>query len=146
MTNGDWEISARSRLIVRFFVANSDAGFTLPLSNGGTAPGFPVALINNYRNVTFTHSYIFSSHLVNQAIAGYHRTFALFDQSTAFSYSSIGAAVPSFDDNIPSITLDLGSPTGLSLGGSGQGTRIAQNTYTFQDSLFYQTGRHKFRF
>jgi carboxypeptidase family protein/TonB-dependent receptor-like protein len=146
MANGDWEISARSRLNVRFFAANSDAGFTLPLSNGGTAPGFPVALINNYRNVTFTQSYIFSPHLVNQAIAGYHRTFALFDQATAFSYSSIGATVPSFDDNIPSITLDLGSPTGLSLGGSGQGTRIAQNTYTLQDSLFYQAGRHKFRF
>ena len=146
MTNGDWEISARSKLYVRFFLANSDAGFTLPLSNGGTAPGFPVTLINNYRNVTFTHSYIFNPHLVNLAIAGYHRTFAIFNQATVFSYSAIGATVPPFDDNVPAITLDVGSPTGLSLGGSGQETRIAQNTYTLQDSLFYYTGRHNLRF
>jgi hypothetical protein len=83
---------------------------------------------------------------VNQAIVGYHRTFATFDQSRVFSYSSIGATVPPFDDNIPVIALDVGSPTGLSLGGNGQGTRIAQNTFTFQDSLFYQAGRQNFRF
>jgi hypothetical protein len=105
-----------------------------------------VALTNNYRNFSLTHSYIFNSHLLNQATVGYHRTFATFDQSRVFSYSGIGATVPPFDDTLPVIVLDVASPTGLSLGGNGQGTRIAQNTYNFQDSLSYQPGRHNFRF
>ena len=148
MTNGDWEISAKSKLFARFFFANTDTIFTLPGSglSGATAPGFPVALTNNYRNFTLTHSHIFNPNLLNQVIVGYHRTFATFDQSKVFSYSSIGATVPPFDDNLPVIALNLGSPTGLSLGGNGQGTRIAQNTYTFQDSVSYQSGRHAFRF
>jgi hypothetical protein len=148
MTNGDWEISAKSKLFARFFFANTHTGFTLPGAGlgGATAPGFPVGLENNYRNFTLTHSYIFNPHFLNQAIVGYHRTFAIFDQSKVFSYSSIGATVPPFDDTIPAIVLDSGSPTGLSLGGNGQGTRIALNTFTFQDSLYYQAGRHGFRF
>jgi Carboxypeptidase regulatory-like domain len=148
MSNGDWAISTKSKLLARFFFANADTDFTLPGPGvgGATAPGFPVALTNNYRNLTLTHSYIFSPHLLNQAIVGYHRTFAVFDQSKVFSYSGIGATVPPFDDAFPVIVLDVASPTGLSLGGNGQGTRIAQNTYTFQDSLFYQAGRHSFRF
>ena len=76
---------------------------------------------------------------------GYHRAFNTFDQSELFSFSSIGATVPPFDDAFPAIAFDVGSPTGLSLGGNGQGTRIIQNTFTFQDSLFYQVGRHSLR-
>jgi hypothetical protein len=146
MTNGDWEISARSKLFVRFFFANADTDTTLPTGGGGTAPGFPLTITNNHRNLTLTHNYVFSSHLLNQAIVGYHRTFAVIDQSKVFSYSDIGATVPSFDNTIPAIVVDWGSPTALSLGGNGQGAHIAQNTYTFQDSLSYQAGHHDFRF
>jgi hypothetical protein len=148
MTNGDWLISGKGRLLARFFFANTHTGFTLPGTgvSGATAPGFPVALTNNYRNLSLSYTYMFSSHLLNQMLLGYHRNFNTFDQSEAFSFSDIGAAVPPFDNAFPAIALDLGSPTGLSLGGNGQGTRIIQNTFTFQDSLFYQIGRHSFRF
>jgi len=148
MTNGDWEISAKSTLFARFFFANTNTDFTLPGSGlgGGSAPGFPAALTNNYRNFTLTHNHILSPQLFNQAIVGYHRTFATFDQSKLFSYSSIGASVPPFDDNFPVIALDVLSPTGLSLGGNGQGSRVVQNTYSFQDAVSYQIGRHAFRF
>ncbi len=142
MTNGDWAISSKSKLVARFFFANADTDFTLP----SRAPGFPVALTNNYRNFTLTQSYIFNAHLLNQATVGYHRTLAISDQSKVFSYSGIGATVPPFDNTIPVIVLDAESPTGLSLGGDGRGARIAQNTYTFQDSLSYHAGRHIFRF
>jgi hypothetical protein len=147
MTNGDWEISPKSKLFARFFFANTDTALTLPGSGvgGATAPGFPAVFTNNYRNFTLTHNYIFNSRLLNQAIIGYHRTFAVFNQFKVFSYSSVGAKVPPFDDDLPVIALDLGSPTGLSLGGNGQRTRIAQNTYTFQDAVSYQRGNHSFR-
>jgi hypothetical protein len=147
MTNGDWEVSAKSKLFARFFFSNTSTNVTLPAGpgGGGTTPGFPGGLTNNYRNFTLTHSSIFSSHLQNQAIVGFHRTLGNFAQSKPFSYSDIGATVPSFDDTI-AVVVDLGSPTGLSLGGNGQSAKFAQNTYSFQDSLFYQLGRHAFRF
>ena len=148
MTNADWQLSAKSKIEGRFFFANSDTTFTLPQANlgGGTPPGFPVALTNNFRNFTLTHAYIFSSALVNRAEIGFHRTTGLFLQSKVFSFSQIGATVPAFDDTIPAIGLDFGSSTGLSLGGNGQTVHLAQNVYTFQDSLSWNRGRHSFRF
>jgi hypothetical protein len=148
MTNSDWQMGEKSKLAARFFFANTDTVYSLPQANfgGGTAPGFPVALKNNFRNFTLTHSYIFSSSLVNQAVLGFHRTFAIFNQAKQFSYSQIGATVPGFDDTIPEIAIDFPSPSGLTLGGNGQTIQIAQNNYNFQDSLSWTRGRHSFRF
>jgi Carboxypeptidase regulatory-like domain/TonB dependent receptor len=148
MTNADWQLSTNSKLEGRFFFSNSDTAFTLPQANlgGGTAPGFPVALTNNFRNFTLTHTYIFNPALINRAEIGFHRTLGLFAQSKVFTFSQIGATVPAFDDEIPAIALDFGSPTGLSLGGNGQTVRLAQNTYNFQDSLSWTRGRHALRF
>ena len=148
MTNADWQQSTNSKFEGRFFFSNSDTTFTQPQANlgGGTGPGFPVALTNNFRNFTLTHTYIFSPALVNRAEIGFHRTLGLFNQSKVFSYSQIGATVPSFDNTIPAIALDFGSANGLSLGGNGQTVHLAQNVYTFQDSLSFNHGRHAFRF
>jgi len=148
MTNADWQLSAKSKLEGRFFFANSDTAFTVPQANlgGGTAPGFPVSLTNNFRNLTLAHTYIFSPSLVNRAEIGFHRTLGLYEQSKVFSYSDIGATVPAFDNELPAIALDYGSETGLSLGGNGQTVHLAQNNYSFQDSLSWTRGRHSFRF
>ena len=148
MTNSDWQMSERSKLAARFFLANSDTIYSLPQANfgGGTAPGFPVSVKNNFRNFTLTHSYIFNPSLVNQAVVGFHRTFAVFDQSKVFNYSQVGATVPGFDDTIPEIAIDFPSLSGLTLGGNGQTVQIAQNNYNFQDSLSWTYGRHSFRF
>jgi len=148
MTNADWQISQKSKLEGRFFFSNSTTTFTLPQANlgGGTTPGFPVDLTNNFRNFTLTHTYIFNPNLINRAELGFHRTLGLFQQSKVFSYSQIGATVPAFDDNIPAIALDYGSLNGVSLGGNGQSVHLAQNVYTFEDSLSWTRGRHSFRF
>jgi len=148
MTNSDWQINSKSKLAVRFFFANSEAVNSLPQPNfgGGSPPNFPVGITNNFRNFTLTHSYVFSPTLVNQATLGFHRTFAIFNQSKLFSYSQIGATVPPFDDTIPQIAIDFPAPTGLTLGGNGQTVQIAQNNYNFQDSLSWTHGRHSFRF
>src|SRR5215470_15887659 len=128
MTNADWQLSAKSKLEGRFFFANSDTAFTVPQANlgGGTAPGFPVSLTNNFRNLTLAHTYIFSPSLVNRAEIGFHRTLGLYEQSKVFSYSDIGATVPAFDNELPAIALDYGSETGLSLGGNGQTVHLAE--------------------
>ena len=148
MTNADWQLSSKSKLEGRFFFSNSDTAFTVPQANlgGGTAPGFPVNLTNNFRNLTLAHTYIFNPAVINRAEIGFHRIFGLYEQSKVFSYSQIGATVPPFDDEIPAIALDFGSATGLSLGGNGQTVRLAQNNYSFEDSLSWTHGRHSFRF
>lgn len=148
MTNADWQLSSKSELQGRFFFANSTTTFTLPQANlgGGTAPGYPVALTNNFRNFTLAHTYIFSPGLINRAEVGFHRIFGLFDQNRGFSYSGIGATVPAFDNSIPAIALDYPSATGMSLGGNGQNVRLAQNDYSFQDSLSWTLSRHTLRF
>ncbi|HUL33124.1 MAG TPA: carboxypeptidase regulatory-like domain-containing protein [Candidatus Eisenbacteria bacterium] len=148
MTNADWQISTKSKLEGRFFFSNSATAFTIPQANlgGGTAPGFPVDLTNNFRNFSLTHTYIFGPNLINRAEIGFHRILGLYQQSQVFSYSQIGATVPEFDDNIPAIALNFGSANGLSLGGNGQTVHLAQNVYTFEDSLTWIHGRHSFRF
>jgi len=148
MTNADWQMSSKSKLEGRFFFSDGETTFSLPQANlgGATAPGFPVALTNNFRNFSLTHTYIFSSTLVNRAELAFHRTLGIFNQSKVFSYSDIGATVPAFDNTIPAIALDFGSPNGLSIGGNGQTVHLAQNTYSFQDSLSWTHGRHSLSF
>jgi hypothetical protein len=148
MTNSDWRLSDRSKLAARFFFANDDTTFTLPGPNlgGGSPPGFPVNLTTQFRNASLTHTHMFSTNVLNQAELAYHRTFSIFDQSKLFKFSDVGATVPSFDDSIPAIAIDFGSPTGLSLGGNGQTIQIAQNVFTLQDSVSWTKGRHNFRF
>ena len=116
ITNLDWLQNSKSSFQGRFFFANSDATFTLPLTQavGTTLPGAPSKNPQNFRNFSLSHTYLFSTHLVNQATIGFHRTYAGTDQSFPFSYSDIGSSVPSFDNARPVIDV-LG---GLNLGGN----------------------------
>lgn len=148
VSNGDWQMSAKSKLAARFFFANTEAVYTLPFANlgGATDPNFPVDLTNNFRNLTLTHTYVFNSTLLNQVVFGFHRTFALFDQTKVFSFSEIGASVPPDDNTIPEIAIDFPSSSGLTLGGNGQTVRAGQNTFSVEDSLSWNRGRHTFSF
>jgi hypothetical protein len=150
MTNADWEMSNKSKLAVRFFFANSGITYTLPetnLTGGGSPPGAPVNLTQNFRNFSLTHTYIISSSLLNEAEIAYHRIFATFAQAPpGFTWSGVGASVPAPDNAIPALAVDFTSTSGLSLGGNGQNVEIAENTYTFQDSLSWTHGKHNFRF
>lgn len=149
MTNADYLMSEKSKLMARFFFANSGIIYTLPQTNltgGGSPPGFPVNLTQNFRNFSLTHNYIFNPSLVNQAEIGFHRILATFVQSKSFSFSKLGAQVVPSDDTIPAIAIDVLGTTGLSLGGNGQTVDLAQNSFTFQDSLSWTRGRHNLRF
>jgi hypothetical protein len=150
MTNGDWEISPRSKLMARFFFANSAITYTLPETNltaGGSPPGAPVNLTQDFRNFSLTHTYIFTPTLLNEAEVAYHRIFATFAQAIpGFTWSGVGATVIPEDNDIPAIAIDAAGPTGLSLGGNGQNVQIAENTFTFQDSVSWTKGKHTFRF
>lgn len=148
MANSDYQISANDKLSARFFFSNSAYTYTLPnpTLTGAPVPGFPLSYPSNYRNFSLTYTHVFSSTLLNEAKVGFHRTYVPSSQSYAFSYSQVGATVPSFANDIPLISLDFPSSNGLELGGNGQQVTITQNTYDFEDSLSWVKGRHSFRF
>jgi hypothetical protein len=143
MTNGDWEQSASSQWQARFFFANSEQAYTFPSANlgGETAPGFPLAEPDHFRNLSIINNHIFTTNLLNQAEVGFHRVWVDTNQSAPFQYSDIGATVPSFD-TLPQINF-LG---GITVGGNGQTVTLALNTFEYQDSVSWTHGKHAFRF
>src|SRR5438874_13527864 len=99
-------MSAKSKLMSRFFIANSGITFSLPQTNltgGGSPPGAPVNLTQDFRNFSLTHTYIITPTVLNEAEVAYHRIFATFAQAKSFSWSQAGATVVPFDDNIPAL-------------------------------------------
>jgi hypothetical protein len=150
MTNADYEMSPKSKLMGRFFFANSGITYTLPQTNltaGGSPPGAPVNLTQNFRNFSLTHTYIITPSLLNEAEVAYHRIFATFAQAIpGFTWSQVGVNVIPADNDIPAVAIDYPSASGLGLGGNGQNVLIAENTYTFQDSVSWTKGKHTFRF
>jgi hypothetical protein len=150
MTNADYEMSPKSKLSGRFFFANSGITYTLPETNltaGGSPPGAPVNLTQDFRNFSLTHTYIISPTLLNEAEVAYHRIFATFAQAIpGFTWSQVGVNVIPADNDIPAVAIDYPSSSGLGLGGNGQNVQIAENTYTFQDSVSWTHGKHNFRF
>ena len=149
VTNADYKQSDRSKFSARFFFADSVTSHTLPQTNltgGGSPPGFPLNLTQDFRNFSLTHSYVLTPKLLNEVEIGFHRILSTFDQSKVFSYSQVGVTVPLFDNTLPAIAPNVNDPTGLTLGGFGESQVIAQNTFTVQDSVFWSHGRHSFRF
>lgn len=148
MTNADYQISERSKLSGRFFFSNNGFSYTLPFTSsaGASVPGFPQTFPFGYRSFSLTHTYVFSSNLVNQAEIGFNRVNQHSTVGYPFTFSDVGVTVPNYDNNRPQINFDFPSPSALELGGNGQAVTIAQNTYTIQDSLSWIHGRHSFRF
>jgi hypothetical protein len=143
MTNFDYSQSAKSRWQGRFFFTNSTATQTIPPPNtiGNGVPGFPYGLVANFRNASITHTYTFKPNLLNQLEFGFNHSFGEKIQNELFSWSDIGATVPSFVNAMPGIGIAQ-----VGLGGYGQTAPFAQDTYVLEDSLAWTHGRHSLRF
>jgi hypothetical protein len=148
MTNADYDISDKSTLSGRFFFSDNAFSYTLPNSSlsGASVPGFPQTFPFGYRNFSLTHTHVFNPHLLNQAEVAYTRVAQQSTVGYPFTFSSIGATVPAFDNDRPQYALDFPSSNGLELGGNGQAVSLIQNTFTEQDSLSWTRGRHHLRF
>jgi hypothetical protein len=157
----DWNKGEKSQLAVKFFSLDSNQTSAFPGNNIGfttvTVPGYPQAITNAFRDISITHTYTFSDHLVNQAVLSYHRTSGGLVQSysnISFANSAGCAAsgvttlaslcvpAPPFDNVLPQILVQ-GS---FNLGGNGQGVGLHQNAYDFEDSVTYIRGKHSLHF
>lgn len=143
LTDADYIQSSKSRFSARFFFADDLTTETHP--SGGAVSGTPYNITANYRNFSLTHDYTFSSRLINQAEFGFHRTYTNAQGTSPFTFSGIGASVPSFDNTYPILVSESGFSIFSAPGASGQ-LAIGQTTYAGQDSLSYVIGRHTFRF
>ena len=97
MTNADYNISERSKLSARFFFSDNAFSYTLPntSSAGAAVPGFPQTFPFGYRSFSLTHTYVFSSKLINQAEIGFNRVNQHSTVGYPFTFSDIGSTVPS---------------------------------------------------
>jgi hypothetical protein len=144
LINLDYLHTTRSKFAGRFFFANSNQEAPFPATNlgGPAAPGFPQLLGNRLRNLSLSHTYTFSSTLLNQADFGLYRLDVPTIQQELFKWSDVGVKAPATANDFPSAAI-TGS---LTLGGNGQGLDIVQNHFTFQDSMTYIHGRQTLRF
>jgi hypothetical protein len=152
----DWNKGDKSHLAVKFFSLDSNQAEDFPGNNIGlttvTVPGYPQAITNAFRDISITHTYTFSDHLLNQAVLSYHRTSGGLTQSYsnisfansagcgagATTLASLCVPAPAFDNVIPQILVN----DSFNLGGNGQGAVIHQNDYDFEDSVTYIHGKH----
>jgi Carboxypeptidase regulatory-like domain/TonB dependent receptor len=158
ITDVDLHVNEKNHLSGKFFFMNSDQASAFPGNNIGissvTVPGFSQTTSNGFRDLSLTWDLTFNSHLVNQAIAGYHRTTGILNQvypNTSFAngagcgtgvitLTSLCVPAPSFDNNFPQILVQ----GAFNLGGNGQGVGLYQNFYAASDSLTYVRAKHSF--
>jgi len=143
MINSDYVQSEKSKFSFRFFSAYDDTTTTFPMSNrGGTAgPGFPAINTTQYYNLGFIHTYTFGPSLFNSASFGFRHVPVKNGQSQQFQYGNVGVNASGYDNIYPVVTV-TGS---IAIGGSGQGNRNEENTYSYSDTLSKIWGKHSIR-
>ena len=139
MTNFDYLQSSKSKFSARFFFANSESNVAFPqVSN---IPGFPRRTDNQYRNLSLSHTYVFSPDLLNQAHFGYHRTVDALLATSPFGWSDVGVTDATQNNGLP-CALIVGSDSVC----AAYSSIFYQNVFAFSDSLSLTHGRHSFRF
>lgn len=108
MANGDYVLSGKDTVSVRFFSASGDTTETIPGGTGSSTnasvPGFPSENADQFRNLSITETHAFSSTIINEAAFGFHRTNDDLIQHSAFDYSDIGVTVPPLEE-LPQIAV-----------------------------------------
>ena len=143
MTNMEYNQNQKSRFDGRFFFDNDLTTRTLnyPNNPGSTVPGFPWGIKTHFRNFSLTHTYVFNPNLLNQFQFGFNRLYTVTSQAELFSWSDLGATVPSYANAMPGLAV-----ANVALGGLGQDQAQVQNTWVVEDSLAWVHGRHALHF
>ena len=138
VANGDYVQSDRNKVEVRYFGALSNQESTTLFSTFG----FPISTPERFDVGSIGDTYIFSSNLVNQFLAGMHRTTSNQNYNDAFTFSSLGMNVPASVNAYPNIDIvDDGFEVGTS-----SALAFFQEEYNLADSLSWVKGKHRFIF
>jgi Carboxypeptidase regulatory-like domain/TonB dependent receptor len=142
LVNADYIPSAKSRFSFRSLWSDNSQLVTFPgngLNQAGNLPGFPSNVTGDYRVISLSHTYAFSSGWLNQARFGFVRTVGNTTAQAPFTWSDLGVAVGTLNDEnaLPSLNV-LGS---ISFA-SGFPRQFAQNSYVITDDLSRVVGKH----
>ena len=139
MVNTDYMISQKQQLSEKFFWAKSPEVQSFTTSN---VPGSGITGIFRNVNASLDDTYTISPNLINEASAGYHRTYGIIETNTPVTASQIGITPPCNDPVMPTISVQ-GS---FELGGSGNDQQdTVSQTFAAQDQVSWVKGKHTIR-
>jgi len=142
LVNVDYIPSSKSRFSLRSLWTNSSQLVTFPgngLNAAGNLPGFPSNVTGDYRVISLSHTYAFSSNWLNQARFGYVRTVGNTTAQAPFTWSDLGVAAGTMNQENALVSLNvLGS---ISFA-SGFPRQFTQNSFVITDDLSHVVGKH----
>jgi hypothetical protein len=141
LLRGDQIVSDKQRLSVRYFLLHYDQPWSFLPNN---LYYVNAGQYGNAQNTTISHTYVFSSRVLNQFNATYNRSTptAAPPATLSTNYQTLGANVKTAP-NFPTMDLSISNWSGISLG-LGYGNH--QDAYEFADNLSYTTGKQSLKF
>lgn len=139
MINTDYNVTDKQILSERFFWAKSPQvqSFTT-----GNVPGSGIDGLFRNDNAALKHTYSVTPNFVNEASAGYHRTYGIISTNTPVTDADLGLTAPCNDQVMPTVTVQ-GS---FELGGSGNDQQdTVSQTFAGQDQISWVHGKHDIR-
>jgi hypothetical protein len=138
MANGDYLVSDRNKIAIRYFGALSNVEWSTLYET----EGFPLYQPERFDVASIGDTYTLSPNMVNQFLVGFHRSTSDQHYGNAFTFSSLGMNVPQEDDAYPNIWIvDDGFQTGTT---SALG--FLQEEYQITDTLSWVKGKHQVAF
>ena len=138
MANGDYLLSDRNKIALRYFGESGQIVQTVLYNTYGNDLLIPTRFDVGSVGDTFT----LSNTMVNQFVAGLHRSVFDMHYNNAFTFSSLGMTVPAAEDKYPLIDIAYdGFATGTT-----SATSFGEDEYNLTDTLSWTKGKHQFTF
>jgi len=137
----DHHLTARQRLSGRYFIVDYDRPWVfIPENLYSVAPGQS----GRAQSATANHVKIFSSRLVNDFSATYHRNVSRAEPPADLTtnFETLGARVRTIPRN-PTMNVNISNWAGLNI---GVPYYVPQTTYQLSDTISYASGKHNLRF
>ncbi len=139
LVNADYTLSNKHQLAERFFWAKAPQVSSFTSSN---VPGSGVTSVFRNVNATLRDTYVASPSLVNEANAGYHRTYGITNTNNTIKASDL-AITPACNNPIMPIINVLGS---FSIGGNGNDQQdTVSQAFAVHDQVSYVHANHNIR-
>ncbi len=138
MVNGDYIVSDRHKIAVRYFGALSDMKWTTLYET----QGFPLYQPERFDVGSIGDTFTLSPSLVNQFLVGFHRSTSNQTYGNAFTYSSLGMDVSPQVDAYPNLWfISDGFQSGTT-----SALAFLQEEYAITDTLSWVKGNHQITF
>ena len=142
LINVDYLASARNSLSLRSLWTNGSQLVTFPgsgLNQVGNLPGFPSTVQSKFRVISVADTFAFTPSWLNQGRLGYVRTVGNTTAEAPFSWSDLGVAAGTMnqENELPNLNV-LGS---ISFA-AGFPRRFTQDSFVVTDDLSHLVGKH----